>query len=92
MIGLYCRNKHHEAEGELCPECRSLLEYALHRLDNCRFGEAKQACTRCPLHCYAPHRRAHIRMVMRYAGPRMIWHHPVLALGHLWDFLLSRIG
>lgn len=92
MIGLYCRNKRHETDGCLCPECRSLLEYAFRRLDKCRYGEAKPACTRCPVHCYAPYRREHIRRVMRYAGPRMIWHHPIQAVGHLWDFLLARIG
>ena len=25
------------------------------------------------------------RVVMRYAGPRMLYHHPVLALRHLFD-------
>jgi hypothetical protein len=26
--------------------------------------------------------RARIQTVMRYAGPRMLWRHPVLALRH----------
>jgi hypothetical protein len=28
--------------------------------------------------------------VMRVAGPRMLWHHPLLALAHWRDGLLSR--
>jgi hypothetical protein len=26
-----------------------------------------------------------VRRVMSYAGPRMLWHHPLLALLHLVD-------
>lgn len=26
-----------------------------------------------------------IRRVMRYAGPRMLYTHPILAIWHLWD-------
>jgi hypothetical protein len=29
--------------------------------------------------------REKIREVMQYAGPRMIWHHPLLAIGHMID-------
>jgi hypothetical protein len=29
--------------------------------------------------------RENIRKVMRYAGPRMIYHHPIMALRHLLD-------
>ena len=25
-----------------------------------------------------------MKVVMRYAGPRMLWRHPVLAIRHLW--------
>ena len=28
--------------------------------------------------------RQRMQEVMRYAGPRMLWHHPVTAIGHLW--------
>jgi len=31
--------------------------------------------------------RERIRAVMRYAGPRMLWRHPLLALLHLADGL-----
>ena len=31
--------------------------------------------------------RTRIKEVMRYAGPRMLFRHPVLALLHHWDSL-----
>jgi hypothetical protein len=59
--------------------------YASVRLDRCRFGAAKPTCAHCPVHCYQRDRRAQMRVVMRYAGPRMLWRHPLLSLGHWWD-------
>ncbi len=83
MIGLYCR--HHHGSDSLCPACNELMEYARKRLKACRFQEGKTTCARCPVHCYSPAMRDKIRAVMRYAGPRMIYRHPVLALLHLVD-------
>ena len=91
MIGVYCRDHHHTkgenpARGyELCHECRDLVEYARVRLENCPFQENKTTCGNCPIHCYKPKMREKIREVMRYAGPRMIWNHPLLAIGHMID-------
>lgn len=84
MTGIYCRDNHHTPDG-LCDDCRTLLDYALKRLDKCKFQENKPVCGRCPVHCYKPDMREKVRQVMRYAGPRMIWQHPVLTLCHLWD-------
>ena len=79
MVGCYCRD-HHDTAAALCPECQGLLDYAGMRLERCRFGLEKPACVKCPLHCYQPARREQVRAVMRYAGPRMLWEHPVLSL------------
>jgi len=84
MIRLYCRD-HHEGEDEFCPECKELWEYALVRLDRCPFQENKPTCAKCPVHCYKPDMREKVRAVMRYAGPRMLRRHPVLAVLHLID-------
>lgn len=84
MIELYCR-AHHERGGDLCAECQSLYAYAMARLDRCPFGAEKTTCARCPVHCYKPSMRDKVREVMRFAGPRMLWHHPVLAVRHLLD-------
>ena len=48
------------------------------------FGPDKPVCSKCPVHCYRPELRERIRGVMRYAGPRMLYRHPVLALRHQW--------
>ena len=82
MLRLYCR-AHHAPGAALCAECRALLDYARRRLDHCVYGDAKPTCAKCPVHCYAATRREEMRRVMRWAGPRMLLHHPLLALRHL---------
>jgi len=87
MIRIYCRD-HHQKE-ELCRECQSLQDYASVRLDRCQFGSEKPTCAKCPVHCYQKARREQVRVVMRYAGPRMLWEHPLLSLRHWLDGLRS---
>jgi len=83
MVRLYCADHHREPNG-LCPSCRDLLDYSHQRLDRCPYGEDKPACSECPVHCYLPARREAMRTVMREAGPKMLFHHPWLAIVHLW--------
>jgi hypothetical protein len=83
MIAIYCRD-HHQRRG-LCVACAGLAEYAGARLDRCPYGTAKPTCVNCPIHCYAQRMRDAVREVMRYAGPRMLRRHPVLAIAHLLD-------
>jgi hypothetical protein len=84
MIGCYCEG-HHDAGAALCPECQGLLDYAALRLERCRFGAEKPVCAKCPVHCYQPARREQVKAVMRYAGPRMLWRHPLLSVRHWLD-------
>ena len=84
MLRIYCRGRHGGRVG-LCEECAQLHAYAMCRLDRCPFGAEKPACADCPIHCYKADRREEIRAVMRYAGPRMLWRHPLLAIRHLLD-------
>lgn len=67
----------------LCSECGALLDYAITRSEHCPFMETKTFCSNCQVHCYRPDRREQIRQVMRFAGPRMMFHHPVAAIHHL---------
>jgi len=83
MISDYCRD--HHLDHKRCLECAELSDYALERLKKCPFQEGKTTCARCPVHCYKPELRQRIRTVMRYAGPRMIYRHPILALFHIID-------
>ncbi len=82
MIQVYCRGKH-AGKKQLCPQCAVLLEYAHFRLSKCPHGDAKPFCSNCKIHCYQPEKREQIRQVMRYSGPRMLRHHPIIAVRHL---------
>lgn len=84
MMRLYCHN-HHGSKAVLCEDCIALLNYAHRRLDVCPFHEQKPACNHCTVHCYSPSMRERVKLVMRYAGPRMLWRHPLLSLRHLLD-------
>lgn len=87
MMRIYCRAHHNTKNGELCPECRELVDYAFKRLSCCPFGEKKPTCAKCKVHCYKPACRARISEAMRYAGPRVMFTNPILALEHLWKSL-----
>jgi ribosomal protein L32 len=82
MIALSC-GKRHEPGHELCSDCGALWDYARSRVEHCPFKECKPACSECTVHCYKPSMRDRIRDVMRYAGPRMVWRHPLLAFWHI---------
>jgi len=83
MTQIYCRDHHHAAG--LCAECEQFLNYANARLERCQFGAEKPTCAKCPVHCYQRERREQVRVIMRYAGPRMLWEHPVMSLFHWID-------
>jgi hypothetical protein len=84
MVRIFCRHQHHVADG-LCAECRQFLDYASVRLERCRFGPEKPTCAKCPVHCYQRERREQVRVIMRYAGPRMLWKHPLMSWRHWLD-------
>lgn len=82
MIKLYCK-KNHGTKNDLCKDCQALKDYAEMRSDKCPFMETKTFCSNCKVHCYKAELREQIRQVMRFSGPRMIFHHPVMAINHL---------
>lgn len=83
MIAIYCRD--HHGTGALCETCAALEAYASERIDRCVYGPEKPTCVNCPIHCYKLDRREAVREVMRYAGPRMLRRHPILAIRHILD-------
>lgn len=88
MIALYCRKKH--STKELCDDCRTLAEYADCRTLACPKMAEKTFCSQCKSHCYRQDMRERIREVMRFAGPRIIFHHPIAALRHLYYSKLKK--
>ena len=83
MVRMYCYNLHRRKS--LCPECRQLLDYAQNQLSRCPFQGGKTTCALCKVHCYKAGMRVKVRAVMRYAGPRMLFCHPAMAVLHMID-------
>lgn len=81
MVYIYCKGKKHSEH--LCGNCKELVEYANQRLVACRFGENKSFCSKCTVHCFKPEMREKIKAVMKYSGPRMMLHNPIMAIKHL---------
>ncbi len=85
MVGIYCSAHHDNSHHILCAACQEFLDYAELRLQKCPYGEDKPTCANCPIHCYKPARKAQASQIMRYAGPRMLLRHPLLAIAHQLD-------
>lgn len=97
MIQIYCWGNHKSVWKEykrqggqtpkkdfLCSECQELAEYARQRSQKCPHiaNGTKTFCSQCKTHCYKSEYREKIRKVMRYSGPRMIFHMPGMCMSH----------
>lgn len=85
MFNLYCKKHHQQAGDELCADCSEVYSYAEARSKACRFRENKVFCLNCSTHCYKESMRERIRVIMRYSGPRMLFHHPLVLLQHMLE-------
>lgn len=85
MVGIYCKD--HHGNDALCEQCSVFMNYAETRLNKCPFGQDKPTCSNCPVHCYKADYRDQAKVIMRYAGPRMLLRHPVLTIAHYIDGL-----
>ena len=83
MIEMYCHLIHDT--NILCIECQNILGYSNLRLEKCMYGFEKPTCLNCPTHCYQKTKKEQIKIIMRFSGPRMIIHHPYLAIMHILD-------
>ena len=85
MAQLYCRGHHaseaHDERG-LCPACAEAVDYAAARTRACP-NQHRGTCDTCTIQCYRPAMRSAIRTIMAYSGPRILFHHPLMALRHL---------
>lgn len=80
MTQIYCNGLH--CGVSLCDDCRDFLAYAHRRIDRCPLGEKKASCRTCAIHCYTPEYRNRAKDIMRYAGPRMVFKHPLMTIVH----------
>lgn len=81
MVKLYCRKNH--KSGELCDECKEVLNYSLKRLDHCKFMETKTFCSNCKSPCYNMEMKEKVKKIMKFSGPRMLFYHPLLVIYHI---------
>lgn len=88
MVNLFCRDHHHGSPP--CEQCLELLEYTMERVKQCPLQEQRTTCGKCHVHCFKPSMQKKIREVMRYAGPRMLKTHPVLAAKHMFKVLVRK--
>ncbi len=58
---------------KLCEECAAHIRYAEKRRAYCP-RDPKPFCAHCDTHCYKPDESEWQRQMMRYAGPRSVWH------------------
>ena len=84
MVQMYCNAKHDRKDG-LCLECNEFLAHVKNRLERCPYQEKKTACGKCGLRCYEPQKKEKGFEVFTYAGPRMLFRHPILAIHHVLD-------
>ncbi len=89
MINLYCLKKHGCSE-DLCKECFSLLQYSWRKLENCKYGNMKTSCNKCPIHCYNANMRQKIRDVMRFSGPRLLFYRPFDFFRHILGDIVNK--
>jgi len=83
MIKIYCK-AHHDMKNSLCDSCQEIYDYAIMKYEKCPFGANKPVCSKCKIHCYQKDKREHIKTIMRYSGPRMLFQHPINTLIYLY--------
>ena len=84
MIAIYC-NKHHNPGHCLCDDCINISEYAAKCISLCPYGADKPICGKCPSNCFRGDMYGKMVKIMRFAGPRMLYKHPILTARHILD-------
>jgi hypothetical protein len=69
----------------VCEECAEHLRYAEARRAYCP-KDPKPFCAHCDTHCYRPAESEWQRQMMRYAGPKSVWHgHAIDGIKHMLE-------
>jgi len=98
MIDIYCKENHFNkvkkdrtTHYNRCPICNELATYALGKIETCQFKENKPVCSKCSVKCYNSEHKEDIKKVMRYSGPRMILHHPLLLIRYVFRKKVKKV-
>lgn len=89
---IYCRGNHKNRQCDqsgMCPECRLAIEETLERTATCPKGHVGN-CEDCDIHCQRGEAQENIKRIMRYAAPRMMFRHPLMAARYLRKKLTHR--
>ena len=89
MITIYCVNNHN-SNGELCDSCSELFNYTTRRFALCP-QKRNSPCSLCDINCYSSEKRAELREVMKFSGPRMFFRHPIMTLVHAYEYLVYKL-
>ena len=65
--------------------CTGLFAYAMERLERCPYPGTETHLCQLPDPLLSKKKREQVRLMMRYAGPKMLLRHPILAVRHLID-------
>ena len=96
FVETYCAGKHGRIDRArfvmpdglgyrlLCADCAGFMEYAITKRLNCPLEADKPSCKRCRIHCYSGPQRDKIRVVMAYAGRKLIVRGRI---DYLWHYL-----
>ena len=82
IVSLHCRKKHDHPPKLLCSECEDLLTYCEQKIQYCPWGDKRGQCVTCKSNCFHPDYIKRIKPMMRWAGPRLIFYHPIKLLRH----------
>lgn len=88
---IYCGGNHVDAAKDsagMCPECREAIEQTLARASSCPHGHEGN-CQDCKTQCQRGEAQERIRVIMRYAAPRMAFRHPIMTFEYLRKKLRS---
>jgi len=76
----------------VCAECAEHLRYAEKRRAYCP-KDPKPFCAHCDTHCYKPEERSWQQHMMRYSGPRSVFHgHAIDGIKHALEARKYRIA
>jgi hypothetical protein len=75
---------------ELCPQCFEMVVRAEKHASRCPHMAYKTFCHSCPLPCYSKSHLEEIAQMMRFSGPRLMLHNPLIALRYIREAVKAR--